>query len=193
MRVSGQGIRLWGVIQLCIGTTESNRQMCECHCVLCARPSLSLSLPKCIRLLEVVHRVSSSLLGPVDPSFPALAGRLEFYGPTSYVQSRFSLLIWGYAFGAEGGWFRVYGGWDGGRVYGRWEGVDGRRFGKELRRLLHTTFRQTESCKVLKACTVDSTPYTVNSKSQTHPTPKIPNRNTTYTQNSQSPNLNAQA
>ena len=33
----------------------------------------SLALP-----LEVVHRVSSSLLGPVDPSFRALSGRLKF-------------------------------------------------------------------------------------------------------------------
>ena len=31
-----------------------------------------------IRRLEGVHRVSLSLLGPVDPSFRALSGRLKF-------------------------------------------------------------------------------------------------------------------
>ena len=31
-----------------------------------------------IRRLQVVHRVSSSLLGPVVPSFRALSGRLKF-------------------------------------------------------------------------------------------------------------------
>jgi len=30
------------------------------------------------RLLQVLHRVSSSLLGPVAPSFRALSGRLKF-------------------------------------------------------------------------------------------------------------------
>ena len=38
--------------------------------------------------LWIVHRVSSSLLGPVVPSFRALSGRLTFYGPTSQVQYR---------------------------------------------------------------------------------------------------------
>ena len=39
-------------------------------------PSNRLRCALCVR--KVVHRVSSSLLGPVDPSFRALSGRLKF-------------------------------------------------------------------------------------------------------------------
>ena len=34
--------------------------------------------PPHLRVMLVLHRVSSSLLGPVDPSFRALPGRLKF-------------------------------------------------------------------------------------------------------------------
>ena len=43
-------------------------------------------VPSCHR--EVVHRVSSSLLGPVDPRFRALSGRLQF----TVRRHKFSLL-----------------------------------------------------------------------------------------------------
>ena len=38
---------------------------------------MSASVLQFVRRLQVVHRVSSSLVGPVVPSFRALSGRLK--------------------------------------------------------------------------------------------------------------------